>query len=166
MSLRSAVKNFMSAKDFDDEYYDDEDDFGYDDDHMMYDEPAPSFRERESKVAPTPIQISKTDNEKILSMNTKKDYEIVCYSPKNNLEVATITQSFKNGKVCIINIASLSNDEAQTMADFIGGAAFALGGGIKQISDVIIIAIPSNISFRGEVYEEVAKFTNNSGLFR
>ncbi len=162
MGFKSAVKNFISAKDFEDEDYYDDEDFDYND-NMMYEESAV----RESKPAPTPIQISKTDNEKILSMNTKKDYEIVCYSPKNNLEVATITQSFKNGKVCIINISSLTNDEAQTMADFIGGAAFALGGNIKQISDVIIIAIPSNVSFRGEVYEEVAKFTNNNaGLFR
>lgn len=160
MGLKAAFSNFLQAKDFDDENGFYEDDYYDEEESVSYNEPV-----RNERPAHTPIQFSRTDNEKVLSMNTKKDFGMECYVPKKNLDVTTITQGFKNGKVCIINISFLSNNEAQTMVDFIAGAAFALNGSIKQLSDSIILVTPSNVSVKGEVYEELAKFTANSGLF-
>lgn len=157
MGFTSAFKNFMSAKDFDEEDYTMEYEF-----EDEYEEPAPRVAEKQ----PTPVQISKTENEKILSINPKKDFDIRAFAPTSTAELANITQCFKNGIVCIINIQALSNEEAQTTADFVGGAAFALNGTIKSLSEEIIIATPSNIGFKGDVYEEVVKYTNNTGFFR
>lgn len=152
MSLASTFKNFISAKDFEaEDYLENEEDF-YDD----YEETLQSAPRIERA---TPVQISKTENEKILSLNSKRDYDIRSFSPDSTAELANISQQFKNGVVCIINIKNLSDEEAQTTADFISGAAFALNGTIKSLSEEILIATPSNVGFKGEVAEAVSKYT-------
>ncbi len=168
-ALFEKFKGFISASDLDEELYDYDE---YDDDEMDY-EPTNKRAERVERVdrferaektekeRVTPI-FTKTENEKVLSMNAKKDYEIVYFTPENESQASAIAKSFKEGKLCIINVMALPDNEAQTMADFIAGAAFALNGAIKPISEEIFIAIPSTISYRGDFYDDVAKFTNSN----
>ncbi len=159
MSLVDKFKNYITATDFNDEEYMD-DEFAYEEE---YDEPIMKTERFEKPVSPV---ITKTDNEKILSMNAKKDYEIVYFSPENATGATQIAKSFKEGKLCIINVMGLSDFDAQTMADFIAGAAFALNGAVKSISDEIFIAIPSSISYKGDFYEDIAKFSASPSFFR
>lgn len=163
MSIATKFKNFMSAQDFqEDEEYEMSDIYESDYDE----EPVMAYRQPERQST---VQFTKTDNEKVLNMQTpqnKKDYEIIYFSPKSATEAPSIAKAFRDGKLCIINIIELSDIDAQTMADFISGAAFALNGNVKGISEEIFIAIPSSISYRGNFYEDVAKYSNGSGLIR
>ncbi len=163
MSLVDKFKNYITASDFNEDYMDDE--LAYEDDY--YEEPVqPKFERVERVERPVSPIITKTDNEKILSMSTKKDYEIVYFTPENATSATAIAKAFKEGKLCIINVMSLNDFDAQTMADFIAGAAFALNGAVKSISEEIFIAIPTTISYKGDFFDEVAKMSSTPSFFR
>ncbi len=157
MGVVDRVKSFIAATDLDNESdYDYEDYNSYEIDEEDF---APVNQEKQSAV-----RFSRTDNDKIINYtsNNKKDYEINYFTPKNSSEAPAITKSFRDGKLCIINISELTDSDAQTMADFIAGAAFALNGTVKGISEEIFLAIPSTISYRGDFYAEVAKYSGSS----
>ncbi len=159
MSYVEKFVNFVKGTEFDYDETDNYDEYGYREEEEFDDYEEPKKEKQSPKFV-------KTENEKVLSMNTKKDYEIVYNTPQTAKEVSNIAKAFKEGRLCIVNVANLSSEEAQTLADFMVGAAFALNGIVKSISDEIFVAIPSTISYRGDFYEDVAKYTSSTGLFK
>lgn len=154
MSVLNKFKDFLSANDqYDDEYYD-----SYEEDEM---EP-----EVEPEVKSN-VQVTRTKNEKVLNLQKiNNDYEVTFFMPKNDSEAPVITKALRDSKVCIINIEYLSDTHAQTIADFIAGAAYALNGEVRSISDDIFIAVPSNVSLRGDFGKEATKSSGIGNFFR
>lgn len=153
MSIASKFKDFISANDqyddddFENEYY--EEDF-----EEVYEAPTPS------------VQVTRTKNEKVLSMQkVSKDYEVTFFIPKSASDAPAITKSLRDNKVCLIKIESLSEADAQTIADFIAGAAYALNGEVRAISDDIFIAVPSSVTLRGDFTKEVVKASGYKNFF-
>ena len=81
--------------------------------------------------------------------------QVVISYPKVVDDAATACDYIKQNKTCIINLEGIDRIVAQRIADFLGGAAYAINGDIQRISADIFIIAPSNVNITGELKEEL-----------
>lgn len=147
MGLVDSFRNFlgMAPRDYDEDYY--EDDRDYDD----YDDEPEQVK---TKTSSRRTKTSSYDGEKVVPINGRAaETRIKVIKPANSDAATTIADEIKARRMVIINIAELAmSDEkqAQTIIDFISGAAYAVDGDVKKISDYIFVATPRNIDVDGE----------------
>lgn len=154
MSIATKIRDFMSANEYLEDDYDEE---------LYLEDDEPAYE----PVQTSNVQVTRTKNEKVLNLQkTTKESEVTFFIPKSASDAPAITKSLIAGKVCLVKIESLSDADAQTIADFIAGAAYALNGEVRPISEDIFIAVPSGVTLRGDFAREVSKTSGISGFFK
>ena len=81
-----------------------------------------------------------------------------------------ITKCLKNNEICIVILDGIDNREAQRIADFLGGATYAIEGAIKRLSSTIFMVAPKNVNMSDEDLKEQLKssgltFPNMTSMF-
>ena len=168
--------------DEDEDDYEDEDmgedvDDDYDDDDG-YDEPQTSSRkasplksfnkyksnyvsESETRSArPAHGQQSGSSN-KLVSINGRSgraidDSEVFVIKPDEFDDAQMIIDHLNRGQIIVINMEDLDLPTAQRIADFIGGASYAVDGLFQAISGNIFLATPNGTYVSGDLREELA----------
>ncbi len=145
MSMMRKLKDFINAEDtiLEDEYseyYEDE-----------YDNTAKAEKHVEKHVENPVRKITKTDNDKVLSLHNNQKNELVLVEPKTLSDASAIAKHVKEDKTCIINVIGVDNEMSQRIADFVGGATFALGGNVEMIAEGVFAALPSSVEFNGNM---------------
>ena len=92
--------------------------------------------ERESKVVSHP--------------NTYKSGEVTVIEPRSFSESAQIVRKLLDKKTVVLHLDLLDKEQSQRTIDFVCGAAHALNGTAKKISDMVFIFAPSNVSLSDE----------------
>jgi len=98
-------------------------------------------------------------NNKILEMYGKGESKadvIVCH-PKDVGESAKVCDSIRRNKLCVVNLAGMERGMAQRIADFLGGACYAVDGSIHRVSKDIFIIVPEGVRIAGDIKEELEK---------
>lgn len=181
--------NESSDDDFDDDLFDeDEDDFDDDYDDDEYDEedeldeyesrqpikaktsPLKSFKSygARSSSADTgktkPARTVRTSgNSKLVPINgrggSSGDSEVFVIKPDEFDDAQLIIDHLNRGQIIIINMEDLDLPTAQRIADFIGGASYAIDGLFYAISGNIFMATPNGTYVSGDLREELAETT-------
>ena len=97
----------------------------------------------------------KRDNSKIVSIHTNVQMQVVITYPCDVDDAAASCDYIKQNKTCIINLEGVDRANAQRIADFLGGAAYAINGDIQRVSTDIFIVAPANVNITGEFKEEL-----------
>jgi len=148
-----------------------EDEFDYEDDEDVYDEPVqrtyreherkktyglsgntetlprreplrePLARERERERVENIIPLR--GNEAIRTLTTR--FKIVVIEPKGFDECPKLVDSLKSKKPVIINLENIENDTARKIFDFLSGATYALNGNVQKIAQNIFVFLPENV---------------------
>lgn len=71
-------------------------------------------------------------------------YKVV-YAPESCQESADIVESFKNGRVVIINAEDLPKEDFFRMFDYVMGAVHALDGELKKITKTLVVLWPAGV---------------------
>ena len=108
--------------------------------------PEKSF-ERESKVITHP--------------NNYKSGEVTVIEPCSFSEAAQIVKKLIDKKTVILHLDLLDKEQSQRTIDFVCGAAHALDGTARKISDMVFIFTPSNISLSVESATVQNKFAES-----
>jgi Uncharacterized protein conserved in bacteria len=95
------------------------------------------------------------DNSKIVSIHTNVQMQVVITYPCDVDDAASSCDYLKQNKTCIINLEGVERANAQRIADFLGGAAYAINGDIQRVSNDIFIVAPANVNITGELKEEL-----------
>ena len=95
--------------------------------------PAKSF-DRESKVSSLPYRSG----------------EVTVIEPRSFRESAQIVKKLLDKKTVVLHLDLLDKEQSQRTIDFVCGAAHALNGTAKKISDMVFIFAPSNVSLSDE----------------
>ncbi len=132
--------NFMQGEDFEDE-----------EDIEETKSVEESFKE---PTTITPFR-PKRDNSKIVSIHTNVQMQVVITYPCDVDDAAASCDYIKQNKTCIINLEGVDRANAQRIADFLGGAAYAINGDIQRVSTDIFIVAPANVNITGEFKEEL-----------
>lgn len=97
----------------------------------------------------------KRDNAKVVSIHTNIQMQVVITYPSDVDDAAISCDYIKQNKTCIINLEGIDRTNAQRIADFLGGAAYAINGDIQRVSNDIFIVAPANVNITGEFKEEL-----------
>lgn len=105
-------------------------------------------------------QQSGAGNGKLVSINSRSramdDSEVFVIKPDEFDDAQMIIDHLNRGQIIVINMEDLDLPTAQRIADFIGGASYAVDGLFQAISGNIFLATPNGIYVSGDLREELA----------
>jgi cell division inhibitor SepF len=104
------------------------------------------------------IDLKSRKNNKVLNLNSR--IQVILTYPCDVDDSAKIVDDLKQNKICVVNLEGIERDQAQRIADFLGGASYALDGDIQRVSSDIFIIAPSDVNIIGDLREEL----KNNGL--
>ena len=119
--------------------------------------PILSFR-RKKKEQPEeePEQEPVSERRVIPFHGRREEGEVVrVVKPQLFNEAKVVAEYLKDGDTVVVNLEGIEIGEAQRIADFIGGACFAIDGTLKAISNNIFIVAPGNIEVSGDLRDEI-----------
>ena len=98
-------------------------------------------------------------NNKVLEMYSKGagGSEVVIRHPLDVSEAAKVCDLVREDKVCVVDLTGMERGMAQRIADFLGGACYAINGCIQRISKDIFIIAPEGVRISGDVRDELEK---------
>ena len=125
------------------------------------DEYAPPHYEDELRFKEKrPVTARQAQNNKVLEMyarGTGTTTEVVIRHPADVSEAAKVCDFIKEDKVCVVDLTGMERNTAQRIADFLGGACYALNGCVQRISKDIFIIAPVGVLISGDVKDELEK---------
>lgn len=138
----------------DDEYENDDVEMEYDNDSEVeeeaYEKPVSKSRRSFSEIQESPYS-AKNYQSKVIPMNTAvSSSKMVISQPSCYEDVQEIGEYLKNKKSVIINLESVSKEEARRILDFLSGAAFMVEGTIQSVSNLIYLIAPRNIEIQND----------------
>jgi cell division inhibitor SepF len=77
--------------------------------------------------------------------NTTRPVKMLIIEPESFEEVQVIVDHLKNKRVVIINLEETEKGVARRIADFVGGAIYALDGSMQRINGSIFLFTPAHI---------------------
>jgi cell division inhibitor SepF len=77
--------------------------------------------------------------------NSNKQVKMIIMEPSDFEEVQTIVDHLKNRQTVILNLDDTDKATARRIADFLGGAIYALDGSMQKVSGSIFLFTPTNI---------------------
>ena len=90
------------------------------------------------------VRSGKKEKGKIIRMYDGET-KILIYEPKEYEDAREIAMDLEYGRQAIVNVDGLENGTAQRIADFVGGAAYALKGQINWVTPTLFIAVPAEV---------------------
>ena len=98
------------------------------------------------------------DRGKVVSLSsTNKTTRLVVYEPQSFDDVQSIVNQLKNKRPVIINLEETDKAIARRITDFVGGAVYALDGGVQKISSSIMLFTPLNVEVSFPLRAEIGK---------
>lgn len=86
------------------------------------------------------------DRGKVVSLaNPHKSMKMIILEATEFEEVQTIVDHLKNKQTVILNLEETDKVVARRIADFLGGAVYALDGSVKKVSNSILLLAPAGI---------------------
>lgn len=91
----------------------------------------------------------------VLNMHKQPKMEVVRTYPQVVSDAFQICDHIRDNKTCIVNLEGIEGKEAQRIADFLGGVAYAFKGDIQRISKGVFIVAPTTVEITGQLKEEL-----------
>mgnify|MGYP002571284281 CR=1 FL=1 len=138
-------RNWMTVEGDEEEYYEDEVDYGQRDE--IDEEP-------EVKAENINTQTAKS---KIVNIHTNSQMKVVIAEPKKYEDVTVIADHLKQKRTVIVNLEGLAQDvdTRKAIFYFMSGAVYVLDGTIQKVSRAIFILAPSNVDIDANMKKEL-----------
>ena len=113
----------------------------------------PAARETKEK------RTRQVQNNKVLEMYGKDGTksEVILRHPASVNDAAKVCDFIREEKLCVIDLTGIDRNMAQRIADFLGGACYAINGTIQRISKDIFIVVPSGVRISADITDELEK---------
>ncbi len=82
--------------------------------------------------------------------------------PKSHTEATKIADQLKDGCIVLLDISSLSKENALRLVDFLAGVAYVLGGEMIKTNKNTIVVSPAGVDISGFAQEELAAETEEA----
>ncbi|MCL2405763.1 MAG: cell division protein SepF [Defluviitaleaceae bacterium] len=98
-------------------------------------------------------------NSKVLEMYGKdgNKAEIILRHPVDVSDAAKVCDYIREEKICVIDLTGVERSMAQRIADFLGGACYAINGTIQRFSKDIFIIVPNGVRIVTDIKDELEK---------
>ena len=165
------VKHMMLGTEYEEEGYDDE--YTDEADSNMYDirgyeseaESARVYRgasdgrgRQVEYFKPSRTSRSTKNATKIVNFQENADTpvtQIVITFPLSVQDASFVSDYIRDQKACVVNLEGVPRECSQRIADFIGGAVYALDAEIQRINNEIFIIAPRSVKITGDLKDEL-----------
>lgn len=137
----------------------------YEDDEVTDEAPRETRRKEKEYTDISDYRHKKTESKysgsdsKVLNFNADQKDSIVITKPKTIEDAPIVTDYLLNNMACIINLESVEHSDAQRIADFIGGTAYALNCDVERVNNDVFVIAPVTMNIASELKDEI----KNSG---
>ena len=76
--------------------------------------------------------------------------------PKSHTEAAVIADKLKDGCIVLLDISSLTKEQAHRLVDFLAGVAYVLGGEMIKTNKNTIVVSPAGVDISGFAQQQEA----------
>lgn len=112
-----------------------------------------------------PLRPDPKERGKVLSLtNPPKNVKVIIIEPVTFDEVQGMVDQLKNKRALVLNLEATEKQTARRIADFMGGAVYALEGTMQKISDLIFLLTPAQIEVTVPLRAELKTSDPGSGL--
>ncbi len=89
--------------------------------------------------------------------------QVVLIEPKKISDARIVSDEVKSGKTVVVHVEEMDIEDVTRLYDFITGAAYALNGKLKEISDNVLVIAPYNVDIQTaeEQKEETYSYDDN-----
>lgn len=101
-----------------------------------------------------------SSSSKIVDFQTSVMMQVVIARPNDIQDAFSICDCVRENKACVVNLEGVERENAQRIADFLGGVSYSFNGEIQRISSDIFMIAPANVHISSELKEEL----RSSGL--
>ena len=105
-----------------------------------------TFTPRPNNIVSSPIEqtkeekVEEKEQERVVSFK-----DITISEPIVEKEAENIIKNLKRSEPVVINFSACEDEVAQRVLDFVSGAAFALDGTMRKVSNGLFLAVPKNV---------------------
>lgn len=101
--------------------------------------------EQETKKRATTYDL-KYESDNVTRIQPDLSYHIVKAAIKTIDDAPDVVNNLRVNQICIVNLEGVEINTAQRIADFLGGASYAMNGNIERINENIFIMAPLGIN--------------------
>ncbi|WP_050614701.1 cell division protein SepF [Bacillus testis] len=83
--------------------------------------------------------------------SVNKTSKVVLFEPRAYSDAQEIADHLKNRKAVVVNLQSISHEQAKRIVDFLSGTVYAIGGDIQKIGTNIFLCTPDNVDVTGNI---------------
>ncbi|MGM9925295.1 MAG: cell division protein SepF [Bacillus sp. (in: firmicutes)] len=129
--------------------------FALEDEYEYKEETQEVEREREAEVplksiSKAPSQVPPAQN--VVSLKSvQQQTKVVIVEPRAYSEAQGIADHLNSKRAVVVNLQSISRDQAKRIVDFLSGTVYAIGGDIQRIGTDIFLCTPANVDVSGTV---------------
>ncbi len=105
-----------------------------------------NFSSKEAKVRPA-IDSAKSD--KVLSIHTTTQLQVVVVQPEHFESASDIANHLLDRHTVVLNLEKANKEATRRLVDFLSGVVYAQHGKIKPVARSTYIITPSNIDIMG-----------------
>lgn len=92
---------------------------------------------------------------KVLSVNTTTQLQVVLVKPEKYEDAAEIADNLNSKHTVVLNLESTNKDISRRLLDFLSGVAYANDGQIKKVANSTYIITPYNVDIMGNLLDEI-----------
>jgi cell division inhibitor SepF len=126
----------------------------YEDDQEVQESTTPTYKSRRNfnEIEEDSPYSARNIQSKVIPMNTAiSSSKMVITQPNCYEDVQEIGDYLKNRKSVIVNLESVSKEDARRILDFMSGATFIVEGTIQKVSNLIYLMTPRNVEIQNDV---------------
>ncbi|MFS0782385.1 cell division protein SepF [Bacillus sp. 1P06AnD] len=83
--------------------------------------------------------------------SVQKTSKVVLFEPRAYSEAQEIADHLKSRRAVVVNLQSISHDQAKRIVDFLSGTVYAIGGDIQKVGTNIFLCTPDNVDVSGNI---------------
>jgi cell division inhibitor SepF len=95
------------------------------------------------------------DKSKIINFRSGAQMQVMLTYRKKVEEVSDICDYLVDGTICVVNLEGVDRTISQRIADFLGGAIYAIEGEIEPVNSYIFVVAPSTVRISKDTGEEL-----------
>lgn len=83
--------------------------------------------------------------------SVQKTSKVILVEPRSYPESQEIADHLNNRRAVVVNLQSISHDQARRIVDFLSGTVYAIGGDIQKVGVDIFLCTPDNVDVSGSI---------------
>ena len=102
-------------------------------------------------IPKNPSQNSAPMNKVVSLQSVQKTSKLILSEPRTYAEAQEIADHLNSRKAVLVNLQSITKDQARRIVDFLSGTVYAIGGDIQKVGVDIFVCTPDNVDVSGSI---------------